>query len=67
MTPHFQRYEKKSQSLHYFHGCASRDRINMACLSDEQPATSLPDANCLLPSTEDISNLEEELSILLSR
>ena len=67
VTPRFQRYEKRSQSLHYFHAYASRDRINMACLSNEQPATTLPDANCLLPLTEDISSLKEELSVLLSR
>jgi len=38
VKPRFQRNEIKSQSLHYVHAYAVKDRINMASLSDLPPA-----------------------------
>lgn len=67
VKPRYERFEIKSQSLHYFHAYAARDRIDMTSLCDSQPATIQPDSNHLIPSSEDIRTIQDEMCILLSR
>ena len=45
VRPSFQRHELKGQSMHYFHGYALRDRINLHDLPDATPR-SLPEPAC---------------------
>lgn len=65
--PRFQRHEKRGQSLHYFHGYAVRDRIDLSTLSDVTPPFHKPDPATFLPSKNDISCLSDELTVLVSR
>ena len=37
VNPRFQRCENRGQSLHYFHGYALRDRVDLSTLSDVAP------------------------------
>ena len=67
VKPSYQRQELRGQSLHHFHGYAVRDRIDLSDLSDETPTFSIPDSTQFLPTTQDISALEEEFYILVSR
>ena len=63
----FQRHEIKSQSLHYFHCYAVRDRVSTDSFSDLTPVTCVPDPAQLLPSLEDLECVRQEMSVLLSR
>lgn len=67
IKPRFQRYENKGQSLHYFHGYAVRDRVDLATFSDKTPPTPTSvDTSCFLPSASELSGLKDELTILIS-
>ena len=68
IKPRFQRYENRGQSLHYFHGYAVRDRVDLASLSDKPPPTPTSlDPSSFLPSASELSGLKDELTILISR
>lgn len=68
IQPSFQRQGEHSvQSLHYFHGYAVRDRVNLTTYSDDIPPFITPDPSILLPSVTDLSLLKEELTVLISR
>ena len=67
VKPRFQRYENKGQSLHYFHGYAVRDRVDVSKLSDERPSPTTPDPSVFLPSPSDLFTLKEEFNVLISR
>ena len=67
VKPSRQRHELRGQSLHYFHGYAVRDRVDLSRLSDERPPPSTPDPAVFLPSPSDLSSLRLELQILVSR
>ena len=63
---HFQRYGKKGQSLHFFHGYAVGDRLDLSHLSDTHPPPSTPTFTVLLPSRLDMTALKDEFKILVS-
>lgn len=67
VTPSFQRAEIRGHDMHYFHGCGVRDRVDLSAFSDKPPPYSTPDANVILPSSEDVEALQKELGILVSR
>lgn len=67
VKPSLQRHELRGQSLHYFHGYAVRDRVDLSKLSDKPPPFSIPEPSVFLPSPGDLSSLREELEILVSR
>ena len=67
VNPRFQRSENRGQSLHYFHGYALRDRVDLSTLSDVAPPFQKTDLSTFLPSKEDISSLNDELTVLISR
>lgn len=67
ISPKFQRHENRGQSLHHFHGYTLRDRIDFSTLSDVAPPQQKPDPSTFLPSKEDISSLNDELTVLISR
>ena len=66
VNPRFQRCENRGQSLHYFHGYALRDRVDISTLSDVAPPQKT-DLSTFLTSKEDISSLNDELTVLISR
>ena len=66
VRPSFERQELKAQSMHYFHGCALRDRINLHDLSDVTPRT-LPEPSQILPAPPDLSSLNDEIIVIISR
>ncbi len=67
IKPRYERFEIKSQSLHYFHAYAGKDIIDMTFLCDSQPAPTQLDSTSLTPSSEDISTIQDEMCTLLSR
>ena len=62
--PRFQCHENRGQSLHHFHGYAIHD---YSTLSNVAPTQQKPDPSTLLPSKEDMSSLNDELTVLISR
>lgn len=67
VSPSFQRLDKEKQSLHYTHGYAVKDRVDMSNLSEESPKPCDHVPSDLLPSSDDVTALKKELHILLSR
>lgn len=67
IKPSLQRHELHGQSLHFFHGYAVRDRLDLSRLSDKPPPSSPPDACKLIPSESDLSHLIDELVTIISR
>ena len=68
IQPSFQRQEHHTvQSLHYFHGYAVQDRVNLSKYSDKTPPFTPPDTSILLPSETDLSLLKDDLIVLISR
>lgn len=66
--PSFQRQERHHvQSLHYFHGYAVKDRVNLSEYSDDIPPFLTPDPTVLLPSAMDLCSLKEDLAFLIAR
>ena len=51
----------------YFHGYALHDRVDLSTLSDVAPPFQKTDLSTFLPSKEDISSLNDELTVLISR
>ncbi len=67
VKPSLQRHELRGQSLHYFHGYAVRDRVDLSGLSDERPPSCTPDPGVFVPTPSDLSSLRHELGILVSQ
>ena len=75
VKPSLQRFEMRSQSLHYFHSFAVRDCVPIEALSHSSPVHSAitiapiptPDPQKLLPTPDDMHYIKDEMCILLSR
>ncbi len=67
VKPSRQRAELKGLDLHYFHGYAVRDRLDMSKMSDKAPEYVSPDPSKFIPSSDEIVSLEDELAILVAR
>ena len=69
VTPRSIRADRQTQSIHYFHSYAVRDRIDMSGLSDIQP-TSKPSMSevisKILPTAHEESLIHDEFVILLA-
>lgn len=63
----FQRCDRTTVSLHYFHVCAVRDRVDFSSLSNIRPTDVLIDPITFLPNTADLNSIKEEFQILVSR
>ena len=64
------RVDKQTQSLHYFHAYAVRDRIDASNLCDDPPSstpTGQDVISTILPSEEDDANIHDEFAILVAR
>lgn len=64
--PSFQRDNRSTKSMHYFHAFASKTRINISNLSDSQPGVTVSPEN-FLPNVDDYSKLLSDFEILISR
>ena len=72
VRPRFMRMKQhRTQSLHFFHSYAIRDRIDTSGLLDVHPQTCLPSprqlAESLLPQVEDDYTIMSNFSVLISR
>lgn len=68
VRPRHQTLEKRTQSLHYFHSYAVKDRIDMRDLSDTKPAldlTTLP-FTMFLPSENDLEQLKKNCTVIVA-
>ena len=63
----FQRIEMQTQSLHYFHCYAVRDRIDLSGYSDCPPQRPVIESTTLLPSSCDITKVRQECETLVAR
>jgi len=66
IRPSFQRFDSKTNSLHYFHQYALLDRIDFSGYSECIPSSQI-DLRKLLVSTSDVTKLEDNAVILFSR
>ena len=67
--PQHQTLEKRTQSLHYFHSFAVKDRIDASNLSDVQSEVdlSLLPLEMLLPTKDDLDHLLDNCTVMVSR
>ena len=63
----FQRSDRTTISLHYFHACAVKDRIDFSSFSNLRPTHVVIDPAVLLPNAADVASIKEEFQILISR
>ncbi len=59
----FQRVDRQTQSLHYFHSYAVRDRVSLSAYSDFPP--DKPDINptTLLPTPSDLASIQHDCEV----
>lgn len=62
----FNRMDKKTTSIHYFHYYAVRDRIDLSACSEAQPTASI-DVQKLIVDTDDLAMLNDDVIVLMSR
>ena len=62
----FQRMDRTTKSLHYFHTYGVRDRVSIAGMSF-QPCQQFVSADLILPSSSDLNVLKRDFIILVSR
>lgn len=67
IRPSFQRYDRQTLSLHYFHSYAIKDRVNLQSCSDLAPTNPSIDGTTLIPSEEDIGLFTSDAEILVAR
>ena len=63
----YQRCDRQTVSLHYFHSCAVGDRIDFSHLSDIAPESVVIDPATILPNNNDLDAIKKELQVLVSR
>ena len=63
----YQRCDRQTVSLHYFHSCAVGDRIDFSQLSDVPPDSVTIDPAAMLPNSNDLSGIKKEFQVLVSR
>ncbi len=62
VKPSRQRAELNGLDLHYFHGYAVRDRLDMSKMSDKAPEYVPPDPAKFIPSSEEIVSVAGNFS-----
>ena len=69
VRPRHQTLDKQTQSLHYFHSYAVRDRIDFSSFSEIVPQVDLDsfDFETFLPTTSEDEQLKSNFSILIAR
>ena len=64
--PSHQRVDRHTQSLHIFHSCAIKNRVDVSSLSDK-PASAVLSDKLLLLNCEDVTKILQDFEILISR
>jgi len=64
--PSYQRQDRQTKSVHYFHSYAAKNRVDISTLSDARPAAVLS-ADVILPNKSDVEKLLNDFEILTSR
>jgi len=64
--PSYQRQDRQTKSLHYFHTYAVKNRVDVSSLSDARPAAVITLEN-LLPTQSDLNKLLKDFETLTSR
>jgi len=64
--PSYQRQDRQTKSVHYFHSYAVKNRVDVSALSDARPPAVLS-ADVILPTQSDVDKLLSDFEILTSR
>lgn len=64
--PSYQRQDRQTKSVHYFHSYAVKNRVDVSALSDARPPAVLS-ADVILPTQSDVHKLLNDFEILTSR
>ena len=64
--PSHQREDRLTQSMHIFHSCAIKNRVDVSSLSDE-PASAVLSVDMFLLNSEDVHKLQQDFEIMISR
>ena len=67
LRPSYQRQDRTTKSLHYFHSYALRNRVDISGMSDKGPSSIDISPNNILPSPSDMEILAKEYEIFISR
>ena len=66
IRPSYQREYRQTQSLHYCNSCATKNRVNITGLSDNNFSGEIT-VEIFLPTENDLSELLADFEILISR
>ena len=66
LRPSHQREDRQTQSLHVFHSCAIKNRVDISSLSDK-PASAVLSVDQFLLSKDDVTKVLKEFEVLVSR
>ena len=64
--PSHQREDRRTRSMHIFHSCAIKNRVDVSSLSDK-PASAVLSVDAFLLNSEDIHKLQQDFEIMISR
>ena len=64
--PSHQREDRRTQSLHVFHSCAIKNRVDVSSLSDK-PASAVLSAQLFLLNSEDVTKVLQDFEVFISR
>ena len=67
IRPSFQRLSHQTKSIHYFYTLAVKDRIDFSDLSESVPHSIRISLTTLLPGPADLTNLLDELQVIVTR
>ena len=64
--PSHQREDRQTKSLHVFHSCVIKNRIDVSSLSDK-PAAAVLSVDMFLLSRDDVTKILQQFEVLVSR
>jgi len=67
IRPSYQRQDRSTQSLHYFHSYAALNRINISGLSDSRPSPTTISPDKILPDNSERQRLLGDFETLIAR
>ena len=67
IRPSYQRQDHTTNSLHYFHAYAVKNRIDISTFSDDCPDSLEISPDKILPTQTDLKELLDDFEILIKR